>query len=985
MLETRQTMKRPEMLVFARVFAVGFLTAEVLRLSFYVGEKFAPFLVEIDWRVRAAGIAVGLGVCLAYILMRDGRSTIVRFGRSFRFDLLLITLFGIWSNELISPSLVMIHKAVKAANPLWAPWLLGTLLLVLVSPICRTLWSRRKMPNPQLYFLSDDEIKTEEEDVLQNKGQAKDFAEAVLASEAHSGLVFGIDGPWGVGKTSFVNLAEQYWKATGANSVIVFRFEPLRYAADPDLSERFIRDLSATIQREVYAPEFRPATSRYLRMVKSISFLGLRLSLEPSSETVDELLEDINDLLKSIRRRVIVVIDDLDRIEAKAVNNVLFAVRRAFKLSQATYILCYDTENLVKGKDEGSNAREFLEKFVTVKLSLFIDSSTLRNFLRKDWQPNEYRSLTIPSDTMFKYSSVLSEMAEILGEDKAAKYLPLIGDMRKLKRFVNTVILLQLEKTDLGKTDFNRRDLINLILLHLNYPGLFRQIYAEETEGRSGVFSAKRNFDEGEVKFSNAAEFESVVSGCMETTGQFLLRQLFDVKVLEIETVDPANESVLSSRACFNSERYRNLEKYLKLIVRFVTPELRETFKLYQDTVDRVKQGTSIASIFEESAFGLREGELAHDEFWRVLVSQSYDFTQAVAEDAINTLVDYLPRYSFLGTDDRGLRQRSIYSLIRLLDRAGWGRTDRRRLHNTPENVVEIAQRIYGEKAYAGKGLIHRLASEERGVLGWYDLMSFRVLCSADRQGQIYNVTTALIVREDISAPKDGSLSPLALNGMRTLSQQVFKLFRDTYIKPGRNFFAEVDKTSDIDFFGDLEKWVKEHSERVEGGNQILADQLLAARSSVKTFVMYQLSNRKYPIGSGVGCGLYDESGTGDAGGISAIMNKYIFEVCFNPSVTKGNIYHFADHCLRNLTSGFWAGHDEEGYVVTEDSLASGLDPAELKKYWEKFGNQIKKENLPDINRRIVTGNYIATYAKHLPKVFDALDKMVDVLPEQLE
>ncbi|GAB6142422.1 hypothetical protein JCM14076_31520 [Methylosoma difficile] len=838
-----------------------------------------------------------------------------------------------------------------------------------------------RQPEPQFYFLGDDEIETDEEDILRNKGLAKDFAETVMASGVHSGLVFGIDGPWGIGKTSFVNLAEQHWRQAGVNSVIVFRFEPLRYAADPDLSERFIRDLSATLQRQVYAPEFRPAASRYSRMVKGISILGVRLSLEPSNETVDELLEDIDDLLKSIRRRVIVVIDDLDRLEAKTVNNVLFTIRRTFKLSQATYILCYDTENLVKGKDDGSNAREFLEKFVMVKLSLFIDSSTLKNFLLTDWKGNEHRFQTIPSDTMFKLSSILSEMAAILDDNSAAKYLHLIGDMRKLKRFVNAVILLQIEKTDLDKTDFNRRDLINLILLHLNYPGLFRKIYTEETEGRSGMFSVNRSFEAGKLRFNNADEFESVVTELPEPTSQFLLRQLFDVKVLEIEdTFVTVNESVLSSRACFNSEQHRNLEKYLKLIVRFAKPESRETFKLYQNAVDRVKQGTLIASILEGPDFDLRESELSHDQFWRVLVNHSYDFTQMIAEDAINTLGTYLPRYSFFGTNYRGLRQQSIFSLILLLESVGWGRTDGRRLPNTRENVVEIAQRIYGEAAYAGKGLIHRLVSEERGVLGWYDLMLFRFGCSADRQGQIYNVTTALIVHEDMSAPTTGSVSLLALNGMRPLSQRVFKLFRDNYIKPRRNFLAEVDKTPDIAFFGDSEKWVKEHSKLEEGGVQKLADQVLAARSAVKTFVLYQLANGDQPTDSGVGCGLYDESGNGDSGGINVNMNQYLFDICFNPSVSEDNIYHFADHCLRNLSSGFWAGYEEEGYVATETGLASGLDTAKLKNYWAEFGHLIKEKNLPSMDRRVVTWNYTATYTKHLPKVFDLLDKMAGVL-----
>ena len=314
--------------------------------------------------------------------------------------------------------------------------------------------------------------------------------------------------------------------------------------------------------------------------------------------------------------------------------------------------------------------------------------------------------------------------------------------------------------------------------------------------------------------------------------------------------------------------------------------------------------------------------------------------------------------------------------MIRLLDRAGWGRTDGRRQPNTPENVIEIAQCIYGEEAYAGKGLIHRLASDERGVLGWYDLMSFRLHCSADRRGQIYNVTSALIVHEDMSAPTTGLVSSLALNGMRPLSQQVFKLFQDAYIKSGRNFLAEVDKTFDIAFFGDSENWVKKRNEQVEGGNQRLAGQLLAARSSVKIFVIYQLANRGQPTGSGVDCGLYDEDGAGDSGGISDVVNKYLFEVCFNPLVSEDNIYIFADYCLCNLSSGYWAGHDEEGFVAAETSLASGLDPAALKKYWEEFGNLIKERNLPNMNRQVVTLNYIATYNEDLPKVFVVLDKM---------
>ena len=987
MPEPRQTMKMPELLMFAKVFATWFVLAGGFRVSYLVGEKFALILADVDWIIQAAGIAVCLMVCLAYAIMRDACSSIVRLGRSLRFDLFVFSVIGVWSNYLTSSWLLEVQKVVNGANPFWAPIILISLILALMSPLCRTFLSRKKKSVFQFCFLGDDEIKTEVEDILQNKGLAKDFANTVLASEAHAGLVFGIDGPWGTGKTSFINLAERHWKAVG-DSVIVFRFEPLRYAAEPDLSERFLRDLTATIQRQVYAPEFRPAASRYSRMVKGISLFGLRLSIEPLSETIDELMEDIDTVLKSIRRRIIVVIDDLDRLDAKTVNNVLFAIRRTFKLSQATYILCYDTENLVKGKDDGNNAREFLEKFITVKLSLFVDSSTLQNFLRNNWENNNHSFPTIPSETMLKLESVLTELAKILESDEATHYLPIIGDMRKLKRFVNAALMMQIEKTDFAKTDFNRLDLVNLMLLHLNYPGLFRQIYAEETEGRNGVFSAKRCFAESSVKFSNDKEFDTVVKK-NDPTSQFLLRQLFDVNVLRVETVYPSNESILSSRACFNSENRRNLEKYLKLIVRFATPEPQETFKLYQDAVDLVKQGDSISSIFEEPEFQLQKNPLTHDKFWSVLIKQSDDFTQAVAEDAIRTLVEYLPRYSLVYTpnweQNWGLRKNSIYQLIYLFDRVGWGSTDGNRLNNTSENVVEIAQRIYGEGRFADKGLIRLLASDDRGVLGWNDLLLFRMYCSADRQGKLYNLHRALIVHDNMSAPTDGLVSSLALNGMRTLSQRVFQHFRETYIDQSRNFLTGVDVTPDHVFFGDLELWLKAQSTESEEPNR-LSDQLLATRSGVKSFVLYQLANRESPNGSGTGCGLYDESGALDSGGISVKMNKYIFEVCFNPSVSDDNIFHFADYCLRSLSSNFFgAGHGEEGYTVTEAGLVSGLDPAELKGYWAAFGQKIKERNLPAVERRVVTLNYVATYSEDLRKVFEVLDKMANATHEYNE
>lgn len=976
----RPVMKMAEIWIFVRSLAIGFLVAEVARIAFYLGTNFAPTLSSAPIWVNTGVMIACVALCAIYASRRGAFSTAGRMARSFRVDLLAAVCIGVWANRLASDWLIKPHAVLKSADPQWAPMILALLCAILLSPLVQRRLLRSKSAVSQLYFVADEEIGSEQDDLLASKNQVKAFADTVLESGAHSGIVFGVDGPWGVGKSSFINLAERYW-ASAEDRVIVCRFEPLRYASESDLADRMIRDLSASIQRKVFAPEFRPAASRYSRLIKGradISFLGFKISLEPGQETAEDLLEDIDEVLKRIGRRVIVVIDDLDRLDAKTVNNILFATRRTFRISQATYVLCYDAEILASGQEEGFRAREFLEKFVNVKLSLFVDSSRIRDFLRRDWQREENRLGSIPSDTMLKLGAVLNELAEILDSDLATEYLPLVGDLRKVKRFVNSMLLMQIERSDLGRTDFNKSDLINLILLNLNFPGLFRRIYAEETEGRRGTFSVRREYKDPEYK--NTDEFLKVADEYPGAPG-FLLRQLFDVNVLKLGNMEGAGEAVLSSRACFNQHSFRNLEGYLKLIVRFATPEPRETFVLYQEAVNSVEAGRSIDLVLSSSDFSMEFGERAHDQFWRVLVNQSYGFSPSVADGAINALIDYLPRYSSIEVADRGLRPRSIYSLLRLLDRAGWGSVSGMRRDNSPDKIAEIAWRIFGEKDHKDNGLLQRIADEKRGVLGWNDIMLFRLHCSADRQGQLYNLQSSLILNQDEASATTGQVQGLAISGMRKISQFIFALFKRRYIDSHRNFYSEVDGVLDREILGDAADYIIEKiSERIEAepNAPALCTIISSMRVVIKSFVIYQLCNSLLPSGSGVGCGYYDESGAADRAGIARMMNEYVFEVCFNPALVEDNVFHFLDHCLSHMTSSFFSGRDESGYFANKAEIIGGFDSKCVGLYWRAHRDLIREKALQAGDRIVVTSNYIATYRDSLPEVFGVLDALCE-------
>lgn len=973
MAKVTPEMKMPELMVFFRTVAVGFLVAEVWRVASYLGNNFSPELINVNFLAQASAILIITVLCCYYALNRGAISDAARIIRSFRVDLLLAVIVGVWANSLLAPNLKKFHDGIQSVDPYWTPAILAILCTMLISPIIQDLRARLRKDRSQLYFLSDEEVQQGEEDALNCGSQAESFARTVMASIAHPGLVFGIDGPWGVGKTSFINLAARHWEKH-PKEIIVCRFEPLRFASEPDLTDRLIKELSATIQREAYAPEFRPVANRYSRLIKGkadISFLGFKLAVEPSQETLDELLDDIDDVLRRIGKRVVIVIDDLDRLDARTANSVLFATRRTFKLSQATFILCYDTEILAGIQEETSRAREFLEKFVTVKLSLFVDTSSIRNFLTRDWHNEEQRLTTVPSDTMVRLGEVLSELADIVGGDNAASYLPFVGNLRKVKRFVNALLILQMERSDLSRTDFNKVDLINLILLHLFYPGTFRLIYAEETEGRSGRFSLKRNPDAD--NFINSPAFSVYLE--KEPAQAFLLRQLFDAETLELPARAGIEQSVRASRACFNHSESRNLENYLKLIVRFATPEPQDTFALYQKAVEEVVKGKKIDIILSSENFDLAVHERAHDQFWRLLVNSSSSFNHVAAEDAINTLVEYLPRYACIGRFDGSLRHRSIYSLLRLLDQAGWGRTNSKRLENSKENVIEIARRIFGTEEYKNKGLLDRLACVERGALGWNDLMLFRLQCSADRRGQLYNLQTALIVFDHPKAATSGVVTGLTIMGMRRISQEVFAKFKTDYIDKEVNFYSAVDAVPVESF--DTMGLLTTHKDDPKAKSAVVSS-IFASRSGVKRFVIYQLSNSKEPNGSGIGCGYYDEAGVEDNHGISRLMDHYIFGFCFNPDIDDNNAHHFLDYCLANLTNSYFEGISDDGFVASKDGLIGHFDIESIAWYWKEHGAFVraKAEEIP--SREVVTSNYIATYAEDLDGVFKVLDEIVN-------
>lgn len=273
-------MKLPQLIVFVKAFVIGFIGLELFRIFFAIGSKFETGIGVLTWPVVLAATLVCVAVVITYAVARGAIACATRIIKSGRVDLLLTVLAGAWANVLALSCPLPFYKAFQTISPMWAPLALVVLVLVLISSLIRSYWPAGQDIS-QFVFLEDVEIDSPDQDALGVSSQASAFADAVLASAPHSGLVFGVDGPWGVGKSSFIRLAECSWKERAPDKVIVFRFELLRYAAEVDLPQRFMRELSAVVRKYAFAPEFAPLASRYSRMLKGkaeVSLLGIKYS-----------------------------------------------------------------------------------------------------------------------------------------------------------------------------------------------------------------------------------------------------------------------------------------------------------------------------------------------------------------------------------------------------------------------------------------------------------------------------------------------------------------------------------------------------------------------------------------------------------------------------------------------------------------------------------------------------------------------------------
>ena len=230
----------------------------------------------------------------------------------------------------------------------------------------------------------DNPIQDPSQDLLGRVPFAASFARYVCLLDASEGVVVGVHGPWGSGKTSVLNLAKDAFQKLGVD---VLEFNPWYFSETGDLLNRFFGDLSSKMYRVSHLRKIAPNIAQYSRSIAkpitsilgypwlSVLFLTLShlLGYFGRPKTLQEIRDKIVNDLSDMKEPLIIMIDDVDRLTRAEMRAVFKLVRLIGRFPNLIYIVACDKEQVEESLSWGGDrrsGRKYMEKIIQYPVNL---------------------------------------------------------------------------------------------------------------------------------------------------------------------------------------------------------------------------------------------------------------------------------------------------------------------------------------------------------------------------------------------------------------------------------------------------------------------------------------------------------------------------------------------------------------------------------------------------------------------------------------
>jgi predicted KAP-like P-loop ATPase len=234
---------------------------------------------------------------------------------------------------------------------------------------------------------NDKPISTPSEDRFDIDPFAKTLASSIRKLASPEGTVIALNGPWGSGKSSAVNLVLHHLRdAIEANEIAVINFACWWFRGEEELALAFFRELYAGLGASVGDRFKRVLPKIGARLLRAGAMVGPGIDLVggggagsvaagamnwlsgliQQDDTVEKLHAELANALADQKKRFLIVIDDIDRLGPDEALLIFRLVKSVGRLPNMIYLLVFDrqlAESIVAEKypTEGPH---YLEKII---------------------------------------------------------------------------------------------------------------------------------------------------------------------------------------------------------------------------------------------------------------------------------------------------------------------------------------------------------------------------------------------------------------------------------------------------------------------------------------------------------------------------------------------------------------------------------------------------------------------------------------------
>lgn len=364
-------------------------------------------------------------------------------------------------------------------------------------------------------------------------------------------IVIGICGEWGSGKSTLLSFIEDHLNTAYSNDhdkYEIISFNSWANTGTNELQRSLLESIIHSLDTIKWKESIEDANNSFKKYLKYLNYLKFIKHVHPIAEnivdaiddytnkvsinTIDEIKEQADKLIKQKGIKLYILIDDLDRLTPEEITSLFKVLKLNINFINTFFIIAYDKEIVINALESayGKNGEKYLEKIIQAD---FLIPQLLEEQIEEIFFKN--------MKDIFLHLNIKYDERKVFSVWKYHGLREYFNNLRDIKRFFNTLFFSLPNIAE----EINVYDFISLEAIKVFDHGSYEKIYADTRIIRRRAIWESISYN------------EETIALYTNTTTQSILRYLFIVKTNYAFYKDSLNAKRLKDSEFF--ERYFSL------------------------------------------------------------------------------------------------------------------------------------------------------------------------------------------------------------------------------------------------------------------------------------------------------------------------------------------------------------------------------------------------------------------------------------------